>query len=150
MTAFSRASTDATELQDVLTRYVDSRDGYLQSADLISSPALSDSFRAIAQRREAIALKVADFIASQGGKADIEGSAEAGLHRWWIRLKEKMTDHETGAILDECIRGEEELARTLEHALEGGDLQSPHRPLIEEALAEVRVAIRSFRTAVTH
>jgi uncharacterized protein (TIGR02284 family) len=140
--------TDASELQEVLTRYVDSRDGYLQAATLVPSEGLAGSFRAIAERREAIAGKVADLIAEQGLRADFDGSPEASLHRWWIRLKEKMTEQDVDAVLNECIRGEEELERTLESALESGKVGPGHQALIREALSEVQVAIRSFRIAV--
>lgn len=140
--------TDADQLQEVLTRYVDSRDGYLQAATLVPSEGLAGSFRAIAERREAIANKVAQMISDQGLRADLDGSPEASLHRWWIRLKEKMTEQDLDAVLNECIRGEEELERTLESALESDKVGGDHAVLIREALSEVQVAIRSFKIAV--
>jgi uncharacterized protein (TIGR02284 family) len=140
--------TDASELQDVLTRYVDSRDGYIQAAELVTSESLAASFRAIAERREVIIGRVAEMIGSQGLKPDLQGSSEAGVHRWWIRLKEKMTEKDTDAVLDECIRGEEELERTLESALDNPKVEAAHTALFREVLAEVQIAIRSFKIAV--
>jgi len=140
--------TDAAELQDVLTRYVDSRDGYLQAALLSPESGLAESFKAIAARREAIALRVADLINEQGLKADLDGSPEAGIHRWWIRLKEQASKSDMDSLLGECIRGEEELERTIEGALEDRMVQSAHAELLRDILAEVQVAIRSFKLAV--
>ena len=101
-----------------------------------------------AQRRDAIAAKVAGLIQAQGTKPDEQGSVEAGVHRWWIRLRDKMTDQEADAILSECVRGEEELERTLQAALEDEHTLEEHRSLLEEALAEVRLAKSAFASAV--
>lgn len=141
------ALNDTPELQDVLTRYVDSRDGYLQASQLIPVPALAKAFAAIADRRQAIAIRMAGIIAGQGATADTGGSPEAGLHRWWIRLRDQLTDQETDAILAECVRGEKELARTLESALESGALQPGHAELLQDALDEVKLAIHGFEAA---
>ncbi len=140
--------SDALRLQDVLTRYVDSRDGYLQAAKLVPQKGLSESFALIAQRRDAVAARIAGLIQAQGTKPDEDGSVEAGVHRWWIRLRDKMTDQEADAILSECVRGEEELERTLQAALEDEHTLEEHRPLLEDALAEVRLAKSAFDSAV--
>jgi uncharacterized protein (TIGR02284 family) len=140
--------SDAPRLQDVLTRYVDSRDGYLQAAKLIPQRGLAESFELIAQRRDLIATKVAALIADQGMKPDDEGSMEAGVHRWWIRVRDKMTDQEADAILSECVRGELELARTLQAAIEDEHTLPEHRELLSDALSEVKLAMRAFESAV--
>lgn len=140
--------SDALRLQDVLTRYVDSRNGYLQAATLVPQKGLAESFGLIAQRRDAVASRIAGLIQAQGTKPDEDGSVEAGIHRWWIRLRDKMTDQEADAILSECVRGEEELERTLQAALEDEHTLEEHRPLLEDALAEVRLAKSAFDSAV--
>lgn len=140
--------SDALRLQDVLTRYVDSRDGYLQAAKLVPQRGLAESFELIAQRRDLIASKVAALIQQQGLKPDEDGSPEAGVHRWWIRLRDKMTDQEADAILSECVRGEQELARTLQAALEDEHTLPEHRELLSDALSEVKLAMRAFESAV--
>lgn len=140
--------SDATRLQDVLTRYVDSRDGYLQAAKLVPQRGLAESFELIAQRRDLIATKVAALILEQGLKPDDDGSMEAGVHRWWIRVRDKMTDQEADAILSECVRGEQELARTLQAALEDEHTLPEHRELLSDALSEVKLAMHAFESAV--
>ncbi len=141
-------TTDASRLQDVLTRYVDSRDGYLQAAKLVPLQALAGIFEAIAHRRDLIAAKLAGLISEQGAKPDEAGSVEAGVHRWWIRLRDKMTDQEADAILSECVRGEQELERTLQAALEDEHTLPEHRELLTDAIAEVKLAMQAFESAV--
>lgn len=56
--------TDAAELQNVLTRYVDSIEGYTQAAAVVGTPHLASAFLDIAQRRKAIAEQVAHLIST--------------------------------------------------------------------------------------
>ncbi len=139
---------ETAELQEVLTRYVDSRDGYLQAAKLAEETGLSSAFSAIAERREKISVQLANLINREGGEAEIEGSPEAGVHRWWIRLKDKFSTNESAAVISECLRGEQELARTLKNALEDGHLEPEHAAIIREALSEVELAIGAFENVI--
>ena len=143
-------TSDAARLQEVLTRYVDSRDGYLQAAKLVPRQGLAESFQLIAQRRDLIAARMAGLIQEQGAKPDEDGSIEAGVHRWWIRLRDKMTDQETDAVLSECARGEEELERTLQAALEDEHTLPEHRDILADAVTEVRLAKQAFESAAGH
>lgn len=143
--------SDSSKLQDILTRYRDSHDGYLQAAESVSSLELAAAFRDIAARRAVISEQVATLIEQEGFRPDLEGSNEASLHRWWLRLRDKMTDqsHDANAILSECIRGETELARTLQSALESESILPSHVPIVTSALEEVKQAVRSFDVLVT-
>jgi uncharacterized protein (TIGR02284 family) len=141
-------TSDSARLQDVLTRYVDSRNGYLQAATLVPQQGLAESFQLIAQRRDAIAGRVAALIQELGTKADEGGSLEAGVHRWWIRLRDKRSEQETDAILSECVRGEEELERTLQAAIEDEHTSEEHRAILSDAVAEVRLAKQAFESVV--
>lgn len=143
--------SDSSQLQDVLTRYRDSHDGYLQAAELISLPELAAAFRDIAARRAIISEEVATLIEKDGFRPDLDGSNEAGLHRWWLRVRDKMTDqnHDANAVLSECIRGETELARTLQSALDSESVLPSHIPILTRALDEVKMAVHSFDVLVT-
>lgn len=136
--------TDAAELQAVLTRYVDSYDGYLQAAEVVDSPNLATAFREIAARRKVIVDHVTTLIIKQGEKPDADGSPEAALHRWWIRVRTKMSDEEFKATLEECVRGEKELARTIDEALEHGNLETTHAAIVAEVASELKEALQTF------
>lgn len=136
--------TDAAELQTVLTRYVDSHDGYLQAAEVVDSPNLATAFREIAARRAIIVEHVATLIVEEGATPDEEGSPEAAIHRWWIRVRATMTDEEFKATLAECVRGEKELARTIDEVLEHGNLEATHAAIVAEVAAELKEALQTF------
>ncbi|QJE96300.1 PA2169 family four-helix-bundle protein [Luteolibacter luteus] len=146
--ATTSPTSDAAQLQEVLTRYVDSRDGYLQASKLVPQEALARNFASIAERRDLIAAKMANLIEDQGFRPDEDGSPEASVHRWWLRVRDKMTDQEADAILAECVRGETELVRTLNAALDKPELLPEHRQLIEDMIAEVTLAVRAFDSAI--
>lgn len=140
--------TDAAELQNLLTRYVDSYEGYHQAADVVESPSHASAFREIAERRKVIADHVSQLIVREGDKPDTEGSPEAAIHRWWIRLRASMTEEELGTALEECVRGEKELARAAESVIEHGNLKPEHAPIVADLTADVNETIRTFETAL--
>ncbi|MEO5712972.1 MAG: PA2169 family four-helix-bundle protein [Luteolibacter sp.] len=142
--------SDAAELQRVLTRYIDSYDGYHQAAEVVDSPSLKSAFLEIAERRKIIIEHVATLIVNQGEKPDTDGSAEAAVHRWWIRVRAQMTDEELRAVLAECVRGETVLANTIQSALDHGQLDSTHAEILAEVSTELKAALETFKTALDH
>lgn len=148
LTAEESRVTDAAELQNVLTRYIDSYDGYTQAAAVVDSPTLAAAFLEIAARRQVILQHVAVLIVEQGEKADTSGSPEAALHRWWIRVRAMMTDEEFKATLAECVRGEKELARTIQDTLDHGNLEANHAAIVAEVSAELKEAIQTFESVI--
>lgn len=140
--------TDAAELQNVLTRYIDSHEGYKQAATMVESPTLAAAFLEIAERRHIVAQHVSTLILHQGEKVDTNSSPEAAIHRWWMRIRAMMTDEEFRATLAECLRGEEELARTVKDVLTHGNLENNHAAIISNVYSELKKAIRTFQTVI--
>lgn len=138
--------TDASELQEVLTRYIDSRDGYLKAAKLVEHPTLADEFRNIASRRGEVAALLSGAISSQGSDVDRDGSPEAGIHRWWIEMRAKVSSEETEAVLSECIRGERDLERTISSATSDADVLPEHKPMLMNALEDIHRTVVALET----
>lgn len=141
-------SSDAAELQTALTRYIDSYDGDQQAAAVVESASLKEAFLEIAARRKLIVEHVATLIVKQGQTADVEGSPEAALHRWWIRVRAKMTAEEFKATLAECVRGETVLSNAIRNAIDKGDFDSNHAQLLAEVSTELDQALQTFETAL--
>ncbi len=148
LTTQDAQTADSAELQNVLTRYVDSFDGYTQAAEVVGSQGLAAAFLEIAARRKSIVENVATLIVQQGGKPDIAGSPEAAIHRWWIRVKAGMTEEEFKATLVECVHGEKELARTVQNALDHGNLAVNHAAIVREVGAELKETIHTFESVI--
>ena len=138
--------TDAAELQRVLTRYIDSIDGYKEAAEVVEWPTLSEAFLEIASRRKLIADHVATLIAGQGKKPDESGSPEAIIHRWWLRTRAVVSNEEFRTTLEECVRGEKELFRTVDTALVHGNLDPAHAAVISEVATELQETLLTFES----
>lgn len=143
-------ATDAAELQNVLTRYVDSADGYRKAAEVVDEAHLADAFLEISKHRQELVGRVSSMIVRQGEKSDTGGSPEAAIHRWWMGLRAGMTDDELHATLEECVRGEKELQRTIKDAQFHGNLAFEHQMIIADMAVELDDTIRSFQAALDH
>lgn len=141
-------SSDVLELQQVLTRYVDSQQGYEQAAELMDRPDLAEAFAEVSARRKAVGERIATLIERKGEQAEAEGSPEGAIHRWWIRFREKIADEELRAVLAECIRGENALLIALNKAMDGSGVGQETIELLREAAEEVELAIQHFETAI--
>lgn len=140
--------SDAADLQTVLTRYVDSYDGYLEAAKVVASSSLAAAFLEIAARRKEIVEKVSSMILKQGEAPDQEGSPEAAVHRWWIRVRAQMTEEDFKATLEECVRGEQELSRTVQAALDQGHLSPGHAAILSQVADELFLSLKTFKAAI--
>ncbi|MFT3991596.1 MAG: PA2169 family four-helix-bundle protein [Luteolibacter sp.] len=138
------------ELQPVLTRYVDSFDGYLRAAQLIDHSGYATAFVEIAARRKSIIAAVSKMIAGEDEAPDRSGSMEAQVHRWWMTVKAAMSDEELRVMLEECARGETELLRVINQTLENesGHLKAGQYQLLATVGAEVEMAIETFQQAL--
>lgn len=124
-------------LQAVLTRYVDSSLGYDEVAKVATDPEIAATFAEIADSRAEDSAQLAACIQALGCPPDASGSPEAMFHRWWIDLRDKFSGQDTGALVDECLRGEFELLRTVKAAVEDDPGLPAYRAALETAQANV-------------
>jgi uncharacterized protein (TIGR02284 family) len=135
-------------LQAVLTRYVDSSLGYDEAAKVTVDPATATAFREIADARAEDSAQIAACIEALGSHADSRGSPEAMLHRWWIDVRDKISGRDTGAVLDECLRGESELLRTIKTALQDDPGVPAYRAALDTAQANVEATVARLHLLV--
>jgi len=128
-------------LQAVLTRYVDSSLGYDEAAKVAGDEDTARAFAEIADARAEDSAQIAACIEALGTHADSSGSAEAMLHRWWIDLRDKISGSDTGALLDECLRGECELLRTITAAIREDPGVPAYRAALGTAQANVEATL---------
>jgi len=115
----------------------DSERGYRAAADLVASPSLNAQCREIAAERGRFAETLLPYAQRLGGDAASDGTTVASLHRWWMDLKARLTQHDDHAVLAEVLRGDAVTLRAYETAL-GEVLPSSVRELVEQQLRNVR------------
>lgn len=141
--------SEVAELQAILTRYVDCHAGYVQAAKVIQWPSMAEVYLEIAARRETVIKRITRWIERQGGKANLAGSPEAALHRWGMRVRAQISHDEFHSTLTECLRGEQELARTLKEAMTHHDFESKQSSILPEVEVELNSAIRTLESTLS-
>jgi len=140
------ATSAVPDLQEVLTRYVDSTRGYLQAAELMERADFSAAFTEIAARRGEDAKEMSGLIQQEGEHPEEGPSIEGALHRWWIRVRETVSDEELAAVISECVRGEEVLLGSIEKALDGQGVTSAQAEVLRRAREVIATTVGQFKT----
>ncbi|MAS87640.1 MAG: hypothetical protein CMH30_06655 [Micavibrio sp.] len=102
-------SNKTSELKMLLTRLVDSYDGYKEAAEKASQERHVRMFTDLSAERHQAALLVQDYLTRQGEDVDLDGSKIAAAHRFFMDIKDKLDDDDDEALLESIITGESEL-----------------------------------------
>lgn len=134
------------DLKEVLTRVIDSADGYEKAAEAAESSRFAQIFRSRAAERRTFAADLRAELVSHGDDADEDGTLLASAHRVFMGLKAKMGDTDE-AVLEEVARGESKLVKEYEDALEDMAVGAPAKTLLETQLAKVRQDLADAKVA---
>ncbi len=128
-------SDKISELKSLLTRLVDSRDGYQDAAEHARQTRHQKMFTDLSSQRNEYALKLQDYLNRQGENIELDGSFLAGVHRFFMEIKNKLGDDEE--LMEAIITGESELLDCYREAMEDANydtellttLQSQYRTI---------------------
>ena len=82
-------------------------------------------FGKLARESQQYVVELSDIMQQYGGEV-VEGTSTSGiLHRTWLDIKAAFTGHDTGAILNECERGEDAIKAAYRDALSPENELSP-------------------------
>ena len=133
------------ELKDVLTRVVDSADGYESAAEDAEQGRFAIMFREKAQERRAFATEISNHLNTLGEQVDEDGSLLAAGHRVFKDIKDAVTGKDDKAIITEVDRGETHLLKTYDDALEdipatdqAYQLLSRQRDSVTQTLSQIK------------
>lgn len=135
-----------SELKNVLTRVVDSADGYESAAETAKNGSFAVMFRERAQERRGFATEIRNHLQTVGESADDDGSILAAAHRAFTDIREAVTNgRDDEAVLNEVARGEKTLLNEYESALRdipqndpAYDLLSRQRQSVAQAKSSVQ------------
>ena len=133
------------ELKSVLTRVVDSADGYESAAQDAEQTRFAIMFKEKAQERRGFATEIRNHLSAQGEQVDEDGSLLAAGHRVFKDIRDAVTGKDDQAVLKEVDRGESTLLKTYDDALESVppadqayQLLSKQRSAVDQTLAQVK------------
>ena len=134
-----------SELKSVLTRVVDSADGYESAAEDADQGRFAIMFKEKAQERRQFATEIRNHLNTLGEQVDEDGSLLAAGHRVFKDIRDAVTGKDDQAIIKEVDRGESHLLKTYDDALEdipAGDqayqLLSKQRDSVTQTLSQIK------------
>lgn len=134
-----------SELKDVLTRVVDSADGYESAAEDATQGRFAIMFKEKAQERRAFATEIRNHLNTLGEQVAEDGSLLAAGHRVFKDIRDAVTGKDDQAVINEVDRGETHLLKTYDDALEdippsdqAYQLLSKQRASVNETLSQIK------------
>ena len=117
----------------------DGREGYLNASQNTEDENLKSLFLNFFFFCSLLVVELQDEINKLGKSTDSESGPLGALHRAWIDFKSLVTGHDTTAIIEACITGEDYAIERYQEALKNDDLLTSLRPIIVSQLASIEV-----------
>lgn len=136
----------ASKLNELLEKNYDAEAGYKQAAEQVSNPKLKSFFQEQAQARYDFGHQLKSEIKSFGQEPDKGTSLAADVHRTWINIKSTLAGNNEEAVLEECIRGEEEFIEDYNEILNETDLPNSTEAIVREQKNQVQQALNKVRS----
>ena len=134
-----------SELKSVLTRVVDSADGYESAASDADQGRFAIMFKEKAQERRGFATEIRNHLNTLGEQVDEDGSLLAAGHRVFKGIRDAVTGSDDQAIIKEVDRGESTLLKTYDSALEdipasdqAYQMLSKQRDSVNQTLSQIK------------
>ena len=141
-------------LNDLITVNYDGERGYKEAAEDVTDARLKAWFKEYAQQRYDFGHELKSELAVFGGTPDKGTSVKADLHRIWIDLKSAIAGNDEEAVINECIRGEEDAIERYDKVLNMSELPASARTVvarqrnqIQAALGKIQDLQKAFATA---
>jgi uncharacterized protein (TIGR02284 family) len=129
---------DIAVLNSLIKTTLDSRKGFREASEDMSTPRFSQMFAEYAAERGAVASRLQEEVRRLGGDPEDDTSFLAGAHQTFMNLKAAIAGHNDKAVVNEVERGEDHIKSKYEAALKDQDLSPSTRQVITEAFSSVR------------
>ncbi|MEM7643999.1 MAG: PA2169 family four-helix-bundle protein [Pseudomonadota bacterium] len=129
-------------LKTLLTRLIDSREGYRKAVDGTESAHVKDIFTEFMARRDRSASEIRGYLRQEGHSADDDGSILASAHRNFMALRDLASSADEAAILLEVVRGEKTLLDAYDVAISAVNDGAPEYEFLVAQHSSLASAIR--------
>lgn len=136
-------------LKTLLTRLVDSREGYRDAVDHADSPSVKAALSDFVSRRDRDASELRIYLVGTGAEVDDDGSLLASAHRMFMDIKDSVTGTDDKATLQEVVRGETSLLGAYDDALNEAGATDPEYAFLTEQRASLKLAIAELEGRAT-
>lgn len=133
-------------LKTLLTRLVDSREGYRDALDHVESANIKSMFSEFMQRRDSNAAEIRAYLTKEGHSVEEDGSLLASAHRTWMDFKDSVTGSDDSNVIAEVVRGEKKLLDNYDEALQAAGGTDPEFAFLAEQHASLKSTIAQLET----
>jgi uncharacterized protein (TIGR02284 family) len=124
-------------LNDLIETCKDSQEGFITSAEKMTSTDIRTLFFKISRQRAEFAGELQAEVTRIGGEPATSGTTAGKIHRGWIGLKSAITGDSDHAILEEAETGEDAAVKNYREAL-GKDLPSDLYSIVSQQYREIQ------------
>ncbi|MEP7348880.1 MAG: PA2169 family four-helix-bundle protein [Sphingorhabdus sp.] len=136
---------DIKTLNSLISTTIDSVDGYHAAAANAENSNFREIFKGRANEREDVVLKLQTYVRDLGGTPEDDGSATAGAHRFFMKLRDSLTGTDDEAVVAEVERGEDYIKAKYEAALADNDLALGTRDVVQGCFTSIRAGHDQMR-----
>ena len=126
-----------TALQTLLTRLIDSRQGYEEVIGEIDNDWLREKAQHFLDRRMKNAEQIRSYLADVGEEPEDDGSLLANMHRHFVGLREALGQGDE-ALMAETVRGEKMLLEAYDDAIAAETGDDPEYDFLVDQYDELR------------
>ena len=132
--------TKVAPLTDLYELVCDSEKGYAEAAKKMKTPQLKTFLAKLSGERSEMKQQLAIKIHLLNPEEDLdEGTLKGNLHRTWITIREALATSTDHAVLDECARGEDYLAKRYSTVIADKETPAEALSLLREQGTKVSV-----------
>lgn len=132
-------------LKTLHTRLHDSMDGYQSALERTESAYLKGVMQDMLDRRKTDVAEMHKYLTGMGIETSEDGSALAGAHRGFLKLKDAVTGGGDEAVLQEIVRGEDGLLSAYDEAIEAAGATDPEFSWLQTQRTGLKAKIEEFR-----
>jgi uncharacterized protein (TIGR02284 family) len=119
-----RNKTAISNLNGLIEICNDGNYGYKTVAEHVEDSTLKALFTSYAEQRAEYAAELQSLVRQLGGDENHGGDIQGALHRTWINVKNAFSNHESKAMLEEAVTGDEAAIRSYTDALQDADMDA--------------------------
>ena len=135
----NKAIIDA--VNDLITVNYDGERGYKEAAEDVTDARLKSWFKEYAQQRYDFGHELKGELSQLGGTPDKGTSIAADIHRIFIDLKSAIAGNDEQAVINECIRGEENAIERYDAVLTHDALPASVRTVVSRQRNQIQAAL---------
>jgi len=141
------SSNVTTRLNRLVSTAQDGVDGLGRAINDAQDPQLKATLRELRQNREHMAQELKAVLTRLGGDPTQSGTFAGAAHRAFIEVKEMVTGAGDEALIQECIRGDENAVNEFQDALNELSPNAPEaaRSVVQTCLPRIRTALERYQ-----